>query len=91
MKAATLLASLEGLLGEAERDAILRQVGAYGPIPSLEGISAGALVARTVSDKKTIQGKVHFVLPDRIGHTQVRSGIADAQVLAAVERALASA
>ncbi len=91
MKAATHLATLEGVLSAADRDAILAQVVAYGPIPSTDGISAEALVARTVSDKKTIQGKVHFVLPDRIGHTVVRSGIADATVLEAVRLALAGA
>lgn len=91
MKAATHLASLEGVLTDANRDAILHQVEAYGPIPALGGIGAEALVARTLSDKKTIQGKVHFVLPDRIGHTVVRSGIAQAQVLEAVRRALGAA
>lgn len=89
MNAATHLASLEGVLGDSDRDAILRQVAEYGPIPGLTGIRAEALVARTVSDKKTIQGKVHFVLPDRIGHTVVRSGIAESQVLKAVQLALA--
>ena len=91
MTAATHLASLVGVLGDADRDAILRQVDAYGPIPSLEGIEADALVRRTLSDKKTIKGKVHFVLPDRIGHTVVQAGIEEDTVAAAVRMALASA
>ncbi len=89
MNAATHLASKTGLLNNADRDSILRAVSLYGPIPSLEGISAERLVARTNSDKKTIHGKVHFVLPDRIGRVQIRSGIDPAVVQQAVELALA--
>ena len=89
MNAATHLASLTGLLNDADRDAILRAVSLYGPVPPLVGISAERLVARTNSDKKTIHGKVHFVLPDRIGHVQILSGIDPALVRSAVEAALA--
>ena len=89
MNAATHLASKTGLLNEVDRDAILRAVSLYGPVPSLAGISAERLVARTNSDKKTIHGKVHFVLPDRIGHVQILSGIEPALVQSAVEAALA--
>lgn len=89
MAAATHLAALTGVLDDAVRDAILRQIAAYGPIPPMHGIGAESLVERTLSDKKTIQGNVHFVLPDRIGHTVVRSGIAAQTVAAAVRAALA--
>jgi 3-dehydroquinate synthase len=89
MKAASHLATLVGVLSAADRDRILRQVVAYGPIPSLDCISPDALVARTASDKKTVKGNVHFVLPDRIGHTVVKSGIPGDTVLEAVRLALA--
>jgi 3-dehydroquinate synthase len=88
MAAATHLAHIEGMLDVAARDEILQVNASYGPIPELEGIAAEALVARTLSDKKTVGGKVHFVLPDRIGHVVVRSGIAEARVLAATRAAL---
>jgi 3-dehydroquinate synthase len=88
MAAATHLAYLEGLLDTASRDEILHVNGLYGPIPPLSGIAAEALVARTLSDKKTIGGRVHFVLPDRIGHVIVRSGIAEDRVRAATNAAL---
>jgi 3-dehydroquinate synthase len=89
MRTATLLAADVGLLNGADCDAILQTVQMYGPIPALDGITAEALTARLGSDKKTIQGKVHFVLPDRIGHAVVRSDIDRAQVLQAVRSALA--
>lgn len=89
MKAATHLATGVGLLSDADRDRITRLVDAYGPVPSLEGITAEVLASRLVSDKKTIQGKVHFVLPDRVGHVVVRSGIGEEHVLTAIRAALA--
>ena len=89
MKAATHLAQITGVLSAKDRDAILHAVDLYGPIPPLSGITAEPLAARLVSDKKTIQGKVHFVLPDRIGHVVVRSGISEADILQAICAALA--
>ena len=89
MKAATHLASLTGLLAAGSRDAILHCIELYGPIPSLHGISAVALEARLKSDKKTVGGKIHFVLPDRIGHVQILSGVEPALVSEAMEAALA--
>jgi 3-dehydroquinate synthase len=88
MNAATHLAYLTGLLAAADSDRILDCVRLYGPIPPLDGITAGSLVGRLTADKKTIQGKVHFVLPDRIGNTQVKSGIAESLILEATEAAL---
>lgn len=90
MKAATHLAARLRLLTTEDCDRILRTVAAYGPVPSLDGITPDHLLARLVSDKKTIQGKVHFVLPDRIGHTVIRSGVPDLDVLAAIRAALDS-
>lgn len=89
MNAATHLASLVGLLDNTRRDSILRTVSLYGPIPSLEGIEAEALFRRLVSDKKTIQGKVHFVLPVAIGQVQVLSGVDESHVRTAIRTALA--
>ncbi len=90
MQAATLLAEMAGVLGAADSAAIRTLVAAYGPIPSLAAVHADALLARLGSDKKTIGGKVHFVLPDRIGHTRILSGLDPALVRAAAEQALAA-
>jgi 3-dehydroquinate synthase len=78
-----------GLLDSAGREAILKTVSLYGPIPSLQGIQAESLLRRLVSDKKTIQGKVHFVLPERIGQVRVLSGVPEDKVFRAIQAALA--
>jgi 3-dehydroquinate synthase len=88
MKAATLLAVDAAGLPQAEASRINAVIDSYGPIPSLEGVVAERLVSRLVSDKKTLQGKIHFVLPPNIGKVKIISGIAENVVLSAVQRAL---
>jgi 3-dehydroquinate synthase len=75
MLAATRLAELLGMLPENEVARINRTIQAYGPLPSADGIDPDRLISRLASDKKTLQGKVHFVLPTRIGEVKVVSGI----------------
>ena len=89
MRAAVYLAQMTGHLSAEDAVDILEAIRLYGPIPSLEGIAADRLVARLVTDKKTIQGKVHFVVPVRIGEVTVVSGIGEEAVLAAIQAALA--
>lgn len=88
MQAAVRLAERVEVLPVSEASRILDTIAAYGPIPALDGISAGALLARLRSDKKTIQGNVHFVLPERIGQVRVVSGIDERVVQSAIEAAL---
>lgn len=88
MKAAIRLSQLTGNLATGEADRMIDVIDAYGPIPPLEGIQAENLVARVASDKKTIQGKAHFVLTTGIGTTKIVSGIAGDLVLEATRLAL---
>jgi 3-dehydroquinate synthase len=88
MHAATDLAVRAGLLASADAERIHAVTRAYGPIPSLAGIAPENLLARLASDKKTIQGKVHFVLPTTIGEVKVVSGLDAGMVLAAIEAGL---
>jgi len=89
MRAAVHLAQTTGRLTAGDAAAILETLRRYGPIPSLEGISAAHLQARLAHDKKTLRGKVHFVLPVGIGAVQVASGIEERLVLDAIRSALA--
>jgi 3-dehydroquinate synthase len=88
MRAAVYLAQTTGHLSAEDSIEILETLRLYGPIPPLDGISAGNLQARLVHDKKTIQGKIHFVLPVRIGEAIVVSGVNENLVLAAIRSAL---
>jgi 3-dehydroquinate synthase len=89
MRAAVRLAEMRGTLTAREGAKIADTISLYGPIPPLDAISAKNLVARMAADKKTLQGRVHFVLPVRIGEVEVVSGIDENDVLAAARAALA--
>jgi 3-dehydroquinate synthase len=88
MRAAVYLAEMTGHLSAEESVDILEAIQLYGPIPPVDGISAENLLARLVHDKKTVQGKVHFVLPVRVGEVTVVSGVDEKPVLEAIRSAL---
>jgi 3-dehydroquinate synthase len=88
MRAATWLAERTGRLSAEDSVDIFEALDLYGPIPRLDGISAGNLKARLVHDKKTVQGKVHFILPVRIGEVTVATDVEDRMVEDAIRSAL---
>jgi 3-dehydroquinate synthase len=75
MLGATHLAVLRGMLPATEAAAIRETIRAYGPLPSAMDLDPEHLLRRLEGDKKTLQGKVHFVLPTQIGEVSVVSGI----------------
>jgi len=89
MRAATYLARSLNILKVDDSEAILTMLDVYGPIPSVKEIAPESLRARLVKDKKTIQNRVHFVLPVKIGEVVVRADIEEALVTRAIENALA--
>ena len=89
MRAAVYLGERTGHLSAEDSVDILDLIERYGPIPPVDGIPAENLARRLVHDKKTVQGKVHFVLPVRIGEVTVVSGVAPKLVDEAIRCALA--
>jgi len=90
MHAATALAERVVKLEPADAARIHTVIRKYGPLPTLAGITASSLFLRLSADKKTVQGKVHFVLPVKIGDVKIVTGVDDRAVLDAIEVALAS-
>ncbi len=88
MRAATYLARDLEMLAAADGEAILSVLDRYGPIPAMRGIGVQALQNRLVKDKKTIQSRIHFVLPAKIGEVVLRSDVPPEPVGRAIERAL---
>lgn len=88
MRAATWLAERTGRLSAEDSVDIFEVLELYGPIPAVDGLSAQKLKARLVHDKKTIQGKVHFILPIRIGEVVSVSDVEDRMVEEAIRSAL---
>jgi 3-dehydroquinate synthase len=88
MLAATRLAELVGSLKGHDADRIARVINSYGPLPAIGDLHPDRLLARLSSDKKTVQGKIHFVLPTGIGSVKVMSGIDPALIRQAAAEAL---
>jgi 3-dehydroquinate synthase len=88
MRAATHLAADCHMISVEDRISILNVLDRYGPIPSTAGLEAELISQRMTRDKKTIQKRLHFVLPDRIGNVVVRADIAPELPVAAIARAL---
>ena len=88
MRAAIYLGEMTGHVSAEDSVDMLNLIDAYGPIPPVDGIPAENLLRRLVHDKKTVQGRVHFVLPVRIGEVKVVSGIEERLVLEAIRSAL---
>ena len=88
MRAATLLSERLGHLAPGDAARINTVIAKYGPIPNLDGISAPNLAARLKSDKKTVGGKIHFVLPVKIGEVKIVSGVDEKLVWECIEQCL---
>ena len=88
MRAATWLAEMAGFCPAPEAHRIHELIRLYGPIPPLDGISAERLAALLAHDKKTVKGKVHFVLPAKVGEVKIVSDIDPALVREAIAFAL---
>ena len=75
MNAATELASLVGLLDPLPATASAHGIAVRSDSEPRRAFGRRLCSGGLVSDKKTIQGKVHFVLPERIGSVRVMSGV----------------
>lgn len=75
MLAATRLSELLGMLEREPADTIRQVICRYGPLPPANDLDPSRLIERLAGDKKTLQGKVHFVLPTAVGEVKVVSGI----------------
>ena len=91
MLAAIRLAELTRDLSASDASSMREMIESYGSLPPADDLDADHLVARLASDKKTLQGKVHFVLPVAIGRVKISSGIEPALVRRAIVESLSPA
>ncbi len=89
MLVATRLARIAEILWPEDGSEILACIQLYGAPDRIEGVDATRLAARLKGDKKTVQGKVHFVLPDLIGHVRVTADVSEVLVMRAIQDSLA--
>ena len=69
------LAARRGLLKQANQEALAKLITELGPLPSIKDLSAKSLVEIMGRDKKVLKGRLHVVLPTRIGKTVIVNDI----------------
>ena len=84
MIAAAEVAAGVGKLVDAEALRIREATLSVGKLPKLD-VKAKSILRRLQSDKKTRNGRVHFVLPTEIGKVEIVSDVPESVVLGAVE------
>lgn len=63
---------------------IISAIFSYAPLPKVD-VRPKAILKRLARDKKTIDGRVHFILPREIGRVDVVNDVPERAVLQAVE------
>ncbi len=84
MLVATRLAHVIGLLSESDASRIQQVICRYGPLPAASDLDPGSLIGRLASDKKTMHGTVHFVLPSSIGEVKIVENVSKTNLLRAI-------
>ena len=84
MVAAARIAVMVGALDSKSTDRITNATLGLGRLPTIE-VRGQNIVQRLQSDKKTKNGKVHFVLPTEIGKVDIVNNVPAETVLAAVD------
>ena len=65
------LAELLGVLEPAEGARIARLLRQLGPLPTLRGLRVRRILELLPQDKKAVRGRIHWVIPERIGKVRI--------------------
>lgn len=63
---------------------IISAILSYAPLPKVE-VRPKAVIKRLTRDKKTVDGKIHFILPREIGKVEVVADVPERAVLQSIE------
>jgi 3-dehydroquinate synthase len=84
MVAASMISVGMQKLSAAEAQRIISLILAYGTLPRVD-VRPKTIFRRLASDKKTLDGQVHFILPRKIGEVEVVTDVPERAVLQVVE------
>jgi 3-dehydroquinate synthase len=84
MIAAAAIARESGACDATTADRIASATRLYGPLPRVV-CDVESVLGRLISDKKTVAGVVHFVLPQKIGKVKISNDVPSSTVRNAVE------
>ncbi|MBZ5514001.1 MAG: 3-dehydroquinate synthase [Acidobacteriia bacterium] len=80
---AVRLAELLGLMSPASSQKVVALIRRVGPLPSIGDLKAGRVLKLLPRDKKAVGGRIHWVLPERIGKVRIVADVPPAAVGAA--------
>ena len=83
MIAATRIGARLQITDSATAQRIISLVLAYAPLPRVQ-VSSRKVLKRLISDKKTVGGVPHFILPTGIGKVEVVNTVPDRVIVRAV-------
>jgi 3-dehydroquinate synthase len=83
MLAATTLAGRAGLIKPGEALRITTLIRRVGKLPPIRDLRAEQVVALLTRDKKSVGGRIHWVLPERIGRIRIVADIPPADAASA--------
>lgn len=83
LQAAVRLAELLGLIGPAESQTITTLIRRLGPLPPVRDLKAERVLRLLPRDKKAVGGRIHWVLPERIGKVRIVADVPSFAVRAA--------
>lgn len=81
--AVTRLAERLGLLSVRQAERIWRLVRRVGPLPPIRHLAASKILRLLPRDKKAISGRIHWVIPERIGKVRIVADVPPAVAAAA--------
>jgi 3-dehydroquinate synthase len=84
MVAAAMISVGLQLTSSVTAQRIIGLILSYGSLPKVD-VRGKAVIKRLTRDKKTVEGKVHFILPIEIGKVNIVSDVPERAVLQAME------
>jgi 3-dehydroquinate synthase len=73
-----------GVLAPAEGARISALIRRVGPLPPIRDISQAKILGLLPQDKKTVGGKIHWVIPERIGKARIMKDVPPSAVSASL-------
>jgi 3-dehydroquinate synthase len=86
MRVAAEVGTRRGLLTRDENEALAAIIVQMGPLPPIGDLAVDDVLEAVKRDKKVVEGRLHFVLPDGIGKTIVATNVSEAELSDALAR-----
>jgi 3-dehydroquinate synthase len=80
MTAAAHIARIKGMLSQEALERHNRLIQCVGPIPPPSDLRTDRIIDKMRSDKKAIEGKIRFVLPEAIGKVVLRDDVTEEEM-----------